>query len=847
MTAASPPRLPAELPRRWPVWLTAAGLFACVHLVWLLAGLPRTTGRRLYGTIALAVLYYVAAWAFFRAARRTDLPGRLRTALRLVGAGLGMIAAGATYLTVDNFFHPATFFSLADWLFLSVYPLTLTALAILPRGERPAAGLGRILLDGAVFVVGVGVPLWVFAVQPNLPHAKGEDAVLTVLWPVVAFIGVMAVNAALLTKAPLPSRRAFWLLLAALGVSWLADLVFTLDAAARVIMRASINWINVANTVSVGLALLAAWRFEADPMPAQRAAVRPAAFSPVPLLTIVVVSGWLVLSLTVQPPPIALDRVVPSMILLFAILFVRETLVMRDSLRWIAAEAQREGQARFEAMIRHSSDVILIVDPAGRIRFASPAASAALGLAPDALVDRALTVLVHPAEAARGAEFLARLSAHPEGAARVRWRLRHADGDYRHFETVGSNLMHEASIGGLVLNLRDITERVELEQRLYNAQKMEAVGRMAGGVAHDFNNLLAIIMANAELALIGLPERHGARADLAEILRATKRGATLTGRLLLLSRRDLPVTDAISPAEVLRALTPALQGVAGANLTVAIRIEPGTGPVRVPPVELEQMLTNLTANARDASPPGRTVTLSVRRAVLREPLASPHLTAPPGRYVVIEASDTGSGMDENARARLFEPFFTTKPRGQGKGLGLASMYGTVKAAGGGITVQTEPGRGTTFAIWLPETEPEEATPTPAARPAPTPGGSETILLVEDEPPVRLVTERALQTMGYQVLTACDADDAEKVLGAHPGPVHLLLTDVIMPGRSGPALAAELVRQRPDLRVLFMSGYTSRELEAQGLGHAVARLLVKPFSLDELNARLRQVLAGPAGI
>jgi len=846
MTAEFPAGSPAIAARRWHTWLVAAGLFTVIHLLWLLAGLPRTTGRRLYGTAALAVLYYVAAGAFYWAARRTDLPARLRTALRLVGVGLGMIGAGATYLTIDNLFRPAAFFSVADWLFLSFYPLTLTALAILPRGERPAAGLGRILLDGAVFVVGVGVPLWVFAIQPNLPHATGEDAVLTVLWPVVAFIGVMAVNAALLTRTPLPSRPAFWLLLAALGVSWLADLVFTLDAAARVIMRAPINWINVANTVSVGLALLAAGRFAADPMPDPRSPPRPAAFSPVPLLTIVVVSGWLVLTLTVRPPPIALDRVVPSMILLFAILFVRETLVMRDSLRWIAAEAQREGQARFEAMVRHSSDVIMIVDPAGRIRFASPAATAALGLTPEALVDRTLTELVHPQEAARGADFLARLAAEPEGAVRVRWRLRHAAGGYRHFETAGSNLRHEAAIGGLVLNLRDITEQVALEQRLTNAQKMEAVGRMAGGVAHDFNNLLAIVMANAELALMGLPARDAARVDLDEILRAARRGATLTGRLLLLSQRDRQPADAVAPAEILRLLTPALERTAGANLAVAIRSEPGVGSVRVPAAELEQLLTNLTTNARDAAP-GGTLTLAVRSAVLREPLASPHLSAGPGRYVVIEATDTGSGMDESTRARLFEPFFTTKPRGQGKGLGLASIYGTVKAAGGGITVRTESGRGTTFAIWLPETGPEEAPPAPAAVPAPVTGASETILLVEDELPVREVTARSLQTMGYRVLSAVDADDAEKVLAAHPGPVHLLLTDVIMPGRSGPALAADLVRQRPDLRVLFMSGYTGDELEAQGLGGATTRLLVKPFSLEQLGARLRQVLAGPAGL
>ena len=835
--------------RRWPVWLVAAGVFACGHLVWLLAGLPRTQGRRFYGVAALTLLNLAVAWAFFDAARRVELPRRVRTALKLVALGAGLIGCGATWLAVERYLHPESqeMFSGSDWLFLCCYPVVLAGLAILPRGERAAAGFGRILLDGIVFVVGVGVPLWVFAVQPDVRQASGVDAVLVVVWPVAAFIGVMAVNAALLTKAPLPSRWALWLLLAGLGVSWLADLVFTLDAAARVVIRAPINWINVANTVSVGLLLLAAWRFRVDPLPAPRAVARPAAFSPVPLFTIMVVSGWLVLSTTVQPPPFALDRVVPSMILLFAILFVRETLVMRDSLRSAAAEAQRENRARFEALVRHSSDVILVIDVTGRIRFASPAATVSLGVAPEELVDRPLAELVYPEDTTLAADLLTRLVDGPDPTASARWRLRHRDGDYRDFEAVGSNLLHEPSVGGLVLNMRDVSERVELEERLANAQKMEAVGRMAGGVAHDFNNLLTVILANSELALLDLPAGHTVRGKIGDVIEAAKRGAALTGRLLLLSRRDLHAPDVIAPADLLRAFTPVLQSAAGANLTLQIQLGAGVGKVRVPPAQLEQMFLNLTTNARDASPPGSTLTLSVRNAVLQETLASPYLAAAPGRHVVIEATDTGSGMSEETRARLFEPFFTTKPRGKGMGLGLASIYGTVKAAGGGITVRSEAGRGTAIAIWLPETGPASAAPAPAAAPAPGAGGTETILLVEDEAPVRLATQLALEAKGYRVLPAADADDAERVLGANQGPVHLLLTDVLMPGRSGPALATELLRRHPELRVLFMSGYTGHELEAHGLANAGSRLLVKPFSIDHLTARLRQVLAGPPGL
>ena len=231
---------------------------------------------------------------------------------------------------------------------------------------------------------------------------------------------------------------------------------------------------------------------------------------------------------------------------------------------------------------------------------------------------------------------------------------------------------------------------------------------------------------------------------------------------------------------------------------------------------------------------------------MREALDTPYLSVPAGRYAVLRASDTGTGMSESTRARLFEPFFTTKERGKGTGLGLASIYNTVKAAGGGITVETQPGRGTTISLWLPVVL--SAVPPPEIKPQPSAtGGSETILLVEDEEPVRQATERILQLKGYRVLAAADAEDARRVLQAHAGPLHLLLSDVIMPGQTGPVLAADLVRQLPDLRVLFMSGYTGQELASQGFDRVKSNLLVKPFSVADLAARVRQALSGPTGL
>ena len=609
-------------------------------------------------------------------------------------------------------------------------------------------------------------------------------------------------------------------------------------------MRSSINWINVANAAALCPHLLAVWRFQTDPMPA-RPPAQPAAFSPVPLITIVVVAAWLVLvAMTRQTNAVPMEQILPGLILLFIILFVRETLVMRDSQRWMAGEAQRASQARFEAMVRNSSDGIMIVDEDRRVRFASPAAFSILGLAPETLLGHDLVALAHPEDTAAGAGFVDELRQHPGATRHLHWRLRRSDGTFRHLETAGSNLLLESAVAGLVLNSRDVSERLELEERLHRAAKMEAIGRLAGGVAHDFNNLLTVIMANSELALMELPADHPVRRDIEEVRRATTRGTTLTGRLLSITQSENLQPRVIAPAEVLKNIAAVIERLVGPGMNVTIEVEAGAGMVKVNPDAFEQAMLNLAANARDASAAGSKLTFTIRPVTLHEPLASAYLAAPRGRYVVIEAADTGAGMDEVTRSKLFEPFFTTKERGRGTGLGLASIYGTVKTAGGGITVQTQPGKGTTIGLWLPEIAAGPAGV--VSGPVAAVGGSETILLVEDEDLVRQATQRILVAKGYRVLAASDANDARRVLSDHPGRVELLLTDVMMPGQSGPVLAADLVKQRPDLRVLYMSGYTGNELGAHGLENADARLLVKPFSVDQLTSRLRQVLAGPAG-
>lgn len=822
---------------RPPIWLVAATVTCAAYSVCLLLDvLPRGTGPGFLGSMNA-----LSAWAMWRASRRAELPAPTRRGLRFIAAGMVSLVLGTIYQNALILFdRDNTIFNFSDVFFLGVYPCFLGGLACLPADPRRVTSRGRILVDGAVYLVGVGMPVWLFAVQPQLAATSGMERVLLVVWPLAALCGIFGVNAALLSKTPLPSRGALWLLIGGVAVSWLADLIFSLDAAAQIVTSGPINWINLTNTGSLVMLLFAAWRFGTEPVP-PRPTGYPAAFSPVPIFTILLVVSWLaVLSLQPAAGTVPVQRVLPALLLLFLVLLVREVLVLRESQRWMAAEAARESRARFEALVRNSSDLILVVDGSLRIQFASPAAHPLLGLMPDELSGRPLLELAHSEDQGALTGFLRGLGR--DGTSRLKWRVRHRDGSYRHWESAGANLMDEPSIGGLVLNSRDITERVVLEESLGRATKMEAIGRLSGGVAHDFNNLLAVILANGELTLLDLPADHPARSSLDAIKAAVARGTELTRRLLSFSNSENAQPRVVSPGDILRSVRPALHRIINGKQLLHIQISPEAGSVKVNPEQLEQAFVNLATNARDAMPTGGTLTLSVRAATLATPLPSPYLTAAPGRYVLIETRDTGTGMNAATKARLFEPFFST--RKQGRGLGLAAVYAMVKLAQGGITVSTLPGQGTTFELWLPEVAPE---PVPASRPRPAgSGGTETILIVDDEPQLQQVTARVLRAKGYHVLVGGDADDARTVIAGHTGPIHLLLSDVIMPGQSGPALAADLVARQPNLRVLFMSGFTGNELAAHGLAHNSPRLIVKPFTVDELVERIGLILAGPPG-
>ena len=372
----------------------------------------------------------------------------------------------------------------------------------------------------------------------------------------------------------------------------------------------------------------------------------------------------------------------------------------------------------------------------------------------------------------------------------------------------------------------------DAQTQLVQSQKMEAVGRLAGGVAHDFNNLLTIITGRSELLLRALPADHPRRRDMELILQTAERAATLTAQLLAFSRKQILQPQPLDLNAVIMRLAPMLRRLIGEDVELVTELEPGLGSVRADPGQVEQVVMNLAVNARDAMPRGGT--LRIR-------------TATAERWTRLEVADTGTGMSAETRARIFEPFFTTKGPGEGTGLGLSMVYGIIEQSGGRITVASELGRGTTFEILLPVTESPARAEAPAPEaPAPT-DRAETILLVEDEPEVREMTQELLEAEGYRVLSAGRPDEAMERARRLDGPLDLLLTDVVMPQMNGRELAERLTQMRPDVKVLFMSGYTDDAMVRLGVSDTRALFLGKPFTRAMLATKVREALERDAEV
>lgn len=403
---------------------------------------------------------------------------------------------------------------------------------------------------------------------------------------------------------------------------------------------------------------------------------------------------------------------------------------------------------------------------------------------------------------------------------------------------------------GIRSAVEDITERRQTQEALQKSeeqlrqwQRVEAIGRLAGGVAHDFNNLLMTIKGCSELLLNAFDRRDPRREEVEEILKAGERATSLTRQLLAFGRRQVLQPQVLDLNSLVINMDKMLRRLIGEDIHLVTVLDQELWSVKVDPGMIEQVVMNLAVNSRDAMPNGGKLTIETTNIIHDENYASRHISMKPGYYVMVAVSDNGCGMDKETQSHLFEPFFTTKEKGKGSGLGLSTVYGIIKQSGGNIWVYSEPDQGTTFKIYLPRVEKTARVYKPKASSPTAPGGTETILLVEDEEAVRTMVSKILRNKGYTVLEAAHSEQAFEISERHEGSIHLMVTDVIMPQMSGPELAERLAPRLPEMKVLYMSGYPDNTIVQHGVLEPGTAFLQKPFTLNALESKVREILDG----
>jgi PAS domain S-box-containing protein len=515
--------------------------------------------------------------------------------------------------------------------------------------------------------------------------------------------------------------------------------------------------------------------------------------------------------------------------------------VARDITRRRVAEAAlRESEERFRAMFEQADVGIAFTGDDGRFLRVNPRLCDMLGYTPEELQRSRVQDVTHPDDRELNVHLRQPLSpGAPSFTTQTRCLRR--DGTIMWVTlTVSMARAEPGQPSYAIAIIQDITAQKQLERELLHAQRMDGVGQLAGGMAHDFNNVLTVISGRCHLILSRMAPADPLRRDLEVIQKTSERAASLTRQLLAFSRKQVLRPRVVDFNDLARQATSLLTRLLGENLELSFVPAADAGRVRVDPAQLEQIIVNLAVNARDAMPEGGRLTIETAVVELDSDATARPAALPPGTYALLTVSDNGAGMDSATRARIFEPFFTTKPPGKGTGLGLSTVYGIVKQSGGHISVDSVPGVGTTFRIYLPQTGAQLGDA--AGREAGVPSsGTETILLVEDEPELRTVTSDVLERLGYTVLKAALPSEALFIAERYPGPIDLLVTDVIMPRMDGRTLAATIAPMRPETRMLFISGYMGETIVQQGVLEPGCELLEKPFTPRVFAAKVREVL------
>jgi two-component system, cell cycle sensor histidine kinase and response regulator CckA len=506
-----------------------------------------------------------------------------------------------------------------------------------------------------------------------------------------------------------------------------------------------------------------------------------------------------------------------------------------------------EREEFFQLISDNVIDMIAVVDSAGKRVYNSPSYQRILGYDLTELESTSSFDQVHPDDRQMVVEAAAEARRSGLGR-RIEYRMRHKDGGWVYLESTASPVMNaKGEVENLVIVNRDIGERRRLEEQLRQSQKMDAIGRLSGGVAHDFNNLLGVIIGYAEILQEHIPDSDAMRAPVDQIVKAGNRASSLTRQLLAFSRQQVLEPKVLSLNAVVSDTEKMLQRLIGEDIELLTSLDPKLGKIRADQGQIEQVIMNLAVNARDAMPDGGRIVIETSNfqidAAFTQRYAYPVLT---GSYVLLTVSDTGIGMDSATQQRIFEPFFTTKEKGKGTGLGLSLVYGVVKQSGGYIDVTSSPGKGACFSIYLPRVEQATQAESHGADHPLELRGTETILLVEDEDTLRGLARHLLEEYGYKVFEACDGIAALRLSEEKAGTnIHLLLTDVVMPGINGRVLADQMKEKRPDIKTVFMSGYTGQRVGEKEILEPGSLFLQKPFTRANLARKVREALDVPS--
>jgi PAS domain S-box-containing protein len=796
-----------------------------VHILVILA-LPLNQTRALLSDGIQVVIGFLTVAASAQAARRSASFGRTFWSLSTIGFGL--LTVGIALGAYVDVFHPLGRHAWVIDLFVNAWTAPLVMCLFLDPDSEPDGRDWRRILDFSQVAI-VFVLLYLYSSNLAVPGVGFAPWRLALATDSLISAGFFLRG---FTLPASPARTLFLRFGYFRTVSALTDLMFVLGMPEP--PSGDVFDLVWSVTLLIPIVIATSWTDSDEAVPARNPSARYWRLLVTQLMPLI----FPVLVLIMAAQIVRGQLVIAAGAVLVSLFITHARLLFTQREHERSAEALRQSDRLVRSIIEGANEVIFLKDLQGRYVMINTPGASMIGRTVADTIGKTDTDIFPPetAEAVKNVD----TQVIQTGKALTYELEMKMPGGIRHFlSTKSPHFGPNGELIGLIGVSLDITDRRKLEDQLRQTQKMEAIGTLSGGIAHDFNNLLTVIKGYTSLVLNATPDAP-TRALVAQIDQAADRAAALTSQLLAYSRRQVLQPRVFNLNALVLNLDKLLQRLIGEDITLKSVIERNLGSVKADPGQIEQVIMNLAVNARDAMPKGGSLTIETANVNLDETYSSTHEGVRTGAYVMLAVSDTGSGMDSATRSHIFEPFFTTKEMGRGTGLGLSMAYGIVKQSGGSIEVYSEPGHGTTFKIYLPRVnEPLQALPGKSAD-APS-RGNETILLVEDDEQVRELANNILTKCGYHVLAADSAAAVLTQCERHPGQIHLLLTDVVMPGVGGREIANQVTARRPGIKVLYMSGYTTNAIVHHGVLDPGTFFIQKPFTPASLAAKIRDVL------